>query len=112
MELVEGEVGQAGRGEFEGEGDAVEAAAHGGGDGAGGPVVVGQRAPGGGGTLGEQRHGVTGRRHVVRVGAFHRQRSEVQDLLPGQREAFAAGDEDAQAGRAGEQGGGDLGAVG
>ncbi len=112
MELVEGEVGQASRGEFEGEGDAVEAAAHGGGDGTGGPVAVGQRAPGGGGALGEQRHGVTGHRHVTRVGAFHRQRFEVQDLLAGQREAFAAGDQDAQAGRAGEQGGGDLGAVG
>ncbi|MFD8764839.1 hypothetical protein ACFV03_38805 [Streptomyces mirabilis] len=85
-------------GEFEGERDAVEAAA----DGLhGGAVGVVEGEPGEGGAVGEQGDRVVG----------DRQRVQGQYEFAGQSERFAAGDEDTQAGEGGQQGLDERGAV-
>nr|WP_159058837.1 hypothetical protein [Streptomyces caeruleatus] len=109
-ELVHVEHAHADRGEFDGEWEAVEAAAE---PGDGPAVGGGQPEAGdhGGGPVGEERQGrvALGAGEVaVRVG--DRQGPYVEEVFLGEAEAVAAGGEDPYAGRAVQQRGGELGA--
>lgn len=111
-ELLDAEDAHPDGSEFDGEREAVEAAAQ---PGDGGPVGGGETEAGddGGGAVGEEGQGgvaVGGGEVTVRVG--DRQRTYVQEVFLGEAQAVAAGGEDTDAGGAVQQGGGEFGAGG
>jgi hypothetical protein len=109
-ELVDVQDAHADRGEFDGEGKAVEAAAEAGDGGAvrGGQAEAGHHGGGAVGEEGEGRVAVGGGEVAVRVGDG--QRPYVQEVFLGEAEAVAAGGEETDAGGAVQQGGGEGGA--
>lgn len=112
QELFDAEYAHADGGEFDGEGEAVQAPAQ---AGHGGAVVGGEPEAGddGGGAVGEEGEGriAVGRDEVaVRVG--HGQRPYLEEVFLGEAEAVAAGGEDPDTGGAAQQGGGEVDAGG
>lgn len=112
QELVDAEDAQADGGQFDGEGQPVQAPAQ---PGHGRPVGGGQPEAGddGGRAVGEQgERRVSGGVAEVAVGVGHGQRPYVHEVFLGQPEPVPAGGEDADAGGAAQQGAGEVGAGG